>query len=117
MADPACDELSRVVIRPTCYLNSSKKLTNSFRLSREGGCVIILLCHCEPFEFLRVNSPKGAWQSHYFHGIMRLPLGHELEAEWLRSLHSLAITLRHRLEGGNPCESKDLDGRNNGKGN
>ncbi len=41
--------------------------------------------------------------------MMRLPLGHEplglelgaerLEAEWLRSFHSLAMTLRHSLSG------------------
>jgi hypothetical protein len=42
-------------------------------------CVVTPNCLCE--------RPKGAWQSLYFQCIMRL----------LRSLHSLAMTLRHSL--------------------
>jgi hypothetical protein len=44
-------------------------------------CVVTPNCLCE--------RPKGAWQSLYFQCIMRL----------LRSLHSLAMTLRHSLQG------------------
>jgi len=65
-------------------------------------CVTIPICHCERpkgaclhtevpafAETLRAGRRFGtqAWQSLYFQGIMRL----------LRSLHSLAMTLRHSL--------------------
>jgi hypothetical protein len=109
---PATHRVRDKLRRESRPLDSTTELLDA----RLRACVTTLLRHCEPFEFLRVNSPKGAWQSPYFQRIMRLPLGHEplgletcrraqveslgaerLEAEWLRSFLSLAMTLRHSL--------------------
>jgi hypothetical protein len=73
-------------------LGSKVSIFLSRRNTCLSGCSTILPRHCE--------RPKGARQSLYFQCVMRLPLGHELDAEWLRSFHSLAMTIQHSLYGG-----------------
>ena len=56
-----------------------------------GDCVAIPFCHCEPFEYLRVNSLSGARQS------LPFPKSDEIASVLPPMRESLAMTSSQRF--------------------
>jgi len=75
-----------------------------FDSSPPGGCVVIAICRCERPQGARQSGPLGRPEhsegSHQAETGMRPPrFARGDYVGLLRSLHSLAMTLRHSLQG------------------